>query len=255
MKRIFFILSAVLFVVLFLSLNRSAVLHNPVENSPTSEDLLKTDPVALNRLYTLHHFVDELFEKEKIPYFAIAGTLLGAVRHGGIIPWDDDLDAGIFEEDLERIHALKTTFNKNGYAIVPFGGGIKIYCKEGGLIKNPEKDSAFYEWKYPWIDLFLMEIDGDGKIVYATERLRESPMGKKEWFYQEDVVAGLKRLPFGPTTIPVPSQWIDYLNRVYGPDWNRVAYKDYDHAKEQHLEKIAVPIVNFRLNLPREASF
>jgi hypothetical protein len=47
--------------------------------------------------------VINLCNAQNLPYYACYGTLLGAVRHGGFIPWDDDIDIAMYETDLERL--------------------------------------------------------------------------------------------------------------------------------------------------------
>lgn len=53
--------------------------------------------------------VDRICKKCKIQYSIIAGTLLGAVRHGGYIPWDDDADVALLRSEYERFRQVVKT--------------------------------------------------------------------------------------------------------------------------------------------------
>lgn len=68
-------------------------------------------------------------EKLNLTYYLVEGTLLGAVRHKGFIPWDDDIDVGMPREDYER-------FLKEGQALMPEWCFIQSFHNDPGLPTN-----------------------------------------------------------------------------------------------------------------------
>ncbi len=49
---------------------------------------------------------DEVCTKHNIKYFVYGGTLLGAIRHEGFIPWDDDEDVALLRKDYNKLRSL-----------------------------------------------------------------------------------------------------------------------------------------------------
>ena len=61
--------------------------------------------------------VKAVFDKFDIRYWLDLGTLLGAVRDGKIIPWDDDIDFGVMDSSWEKIVSILPEFRKRGFFV------------------------------------------------------------------------------------------------------------------------------------------
>jgi lipopolysaccharide cholinephosphotransferase len=78
-------------------------------------------PVLFKRclIRTMVAFMD-FCNKHQITYFATGGTAIGAIRHKGFIPWDDDIDVCMLRKDYDRFLKLRKECTGMGYAIIDY---------------------------------------------------------------------------------------------------------------------------------------
>ncbi len=75
--------------------------------------LQEVQNLLLELMKKLHKFLQD----NGIKYYLIAGSALGAIRHNGFIPWDDDIDIGIFRADYEKFLSIVNEFDLSGYQV------------------------------------------------------------------------------------------------------------------------------------------
>jgi lipopolysaccharide cholinephosphotransferase len=128
--------------------------------------------------------VDRICRKHGIRYMLDSGTLLGAARHKGFIPWDDDVDLAMTRENFELFRkAAAEELADTMQLIMPdsFQGGEVfydftpriIYLNSRRHVVSEEMD--FYEGKlnHLWADIFILDNIPDSGLADSLTRLRQ----------------------------------------------------------------------------------
>jgi len=90
---------------------------------------------------------DRVCKKLEIPYFAIGGTLLGAARHKGFIPWDDDMDFAMLWDDFNKFWEVAPQEIKTPYYLQSFRTDINADVSPTLKLRNSETSGAT-KWEY-----------------------------------------------------------------------------------------------------------
>lgn len=112
------------------------------------------------RMLEILLYIDKVCKENDIKYWLSSGTLLGAVRHGGFIPWDDDLDIEMLREDYEKFikvfpnnddFVLQTHKTDKSY-ILPFAKVRDLHSELDELGFN-----VSFKYKGCFVDAFVLE--------------------------------------------------------------------------------------------------
>ena len=172
--------------------------------------LTKKQKIEIKALKT----IVSLLEAHNIIYWIDFGTCLGAYRHGGIIPWDWDIDIAILQDDHENVKRILSTLNAEEYQIQDWSS----YNKPKTLLKLFVKETKNF------IDIYHYKIDEKEKNIsyvftYADTPLPES-WKKADLEAQKplgyELIFPLKKAKFDGMIIWAPNKVTDFLQSKYG---------------------------------------
>ena len=175
------------------------------EKSKLIDNIIISRDEQLQRYIKLY-IIKSLFEKYNIEYFAYGGTMLGCIRHSGFIPWDDDVDIMIMEDQTLKItDEFRMELLYAGFQIKKSSEGYKIfdYLDENFFVDvflaqyiTPERDTINYTSAY-----FLENFPGR---VIKTDELY--PLAKYDFGFF--TLMGIK----DPTNYFTRCNFGDYMN-------------------------------------------
>lgn len=202
------------------------------------------DKAVLERLHKAEMVILKDFiaicEKHNINYFAIAGTAIGAVRHQGFIPWDDDIDLAMLREDYEKFAKVAPQEFAGKYEMMAPDLPKKYYNLQPAMVRLGTRFITENAWagKYEpgiFLDLFIYENIPDDKeeaaiiikkcrtykILYIIRNVNHFKLLKGRSLKQKlkNIVSGFIRL--GLLIVPHSDRWLykkymSYATKYYG---------------------------------------
>jgi phosphorylcholine metabolism protein LicD len=186
--------------------------HTIRNNLIIKQPIPMTDLYKLESLYKVIKYTTEFLEYNEINYCIESGTLIGCVRHEGIIPWDNDVDIMIFKDGYFKLQNLIDKFNDNPnniFSILNMTPGYKLFynndCYGELFVYDLDEKTGLYRMAYPFIkqNSFYKPTFITSDIYYNYQR------------YKEESLFPTRKTIFEDFYVRTPNDIVDVLNNTY----------------------------------------
>ena len=177
-------------------------------------DTHKIKSKKIDLYITAFEKICNILDKNNIIYWLDCGTCLGAYRHSGFIPWDHDIDIGIFQKDHDLVKKLLSKIDPKIYQVEDWSsyGRPKTFLKF--LVKETGSFIDIYHYKYN-------EEKNEIEYIFSYEKTKIPYSCKKIEMkliipFKVDDIFPLKKANFEKITTWVPNRTKYFLNKKYG---------------------------------------
>lgn len=166
-------------------------------------------------------YIDDICKKNNIKYSLIGGSLIGAIRHKGMIPWDDDIDIGlVYDEYVKLIDVLRKS---SDYILLNHERNKNYYFP---FAKMVDKKTQLIEKNFEQIDEYGVYID-----IFCYRRVPKGRKAKKYYnkqMYYNLMLGGIKK-------VNKEKSFIEYLFKLLRYYYVRIVGREYYFNKIKTL--------------------
>ncbi len=169
---------------------------------------------------------DRFCTQYKLRYFAIAGTAIGALRHKGFIPWDDDMDFVMPRPDYERFLKLAPKFLPKGFEVLSHKNNSEYHLQFAKMCDTNTSllvDSRSHCVMGTFVDIFpldgMPDTDEDGRKIFFNNFLKKRMQAYNNRLHHHfsDYLHSLYRLDWQAILYQVCSDWHHMTNSIEDP--------------------------------------